>query len=772
MLVSPRPQKDQQAGTRRRAPILESRSSSSSLGGLELAIPSFQSFIKRTPRLLEQKPLPPTPPQPRRESSVDSCRSSRVIPSFPYSRRTSSVYSRPMSERDLETDVPGVPSVPLWQTAEFDDQSNFLLRPLAYGANTSQLIANFAAPQVLQPRTYCPLINTPSPTVSRRTTPSPHAESRASVLLPPSLTEARTPQRHLCTVSLEKAKELMQAPGAVHLLPEELRAQILNKPEMIVKAQPQNQLRVTSIDTLGCNIITPLDAPGTPTLVDTQGRERLLRAAPMTTTELQFPTMTSLRQADTSVAFELGNELGNAMAPIALKRCQQSRDKVIQTLSLGDSDEPQGRIRTRDPRKRSCGYYLPKAKHLSDASGLSGELMNDAQRIAQDYHQLLSEEYRQSSVSPTLSGHVPSSAEVMSRMKLMPQPLFDRDLVTNVSGTMADAANRNSKDWPSPKHARVDSGVASNSHHVASVSNSGEPLFGRPPPERRPKHNRQSTSGSIPICPPSMVLPRKVSVILPHTVEEPNSKLTRVHVNREDNRVSHFYPHIMSRKIKKEKAHKKGTGQSSVQDKNGGSQAPHVLLLPATAIVAERLTTSETNPKASPLRRNPVVPLTRRRSGGDRASTYSTEQSNRRLHERMLSKLTKSCRSHSRTERSPTRFVASPNSPHLLPPPASGKSSSSAAHQGWTDFARSTFDHARTSDQTTRKRPVQPAVIHPIPPARPLDESLGAMRDGSPPTRPGLFGELVDRWRESKAEKRRKDLKRIIKVVTPTHLQA
>lgn len=771
MLVSPRPQKAQQAGTRQRPPILESGSSSSSLAGLELAIPSFHSFIKRTPRFLEQKPLPPTPPQPRRASSVDSGRSSRVIPSFPYSRRTSSVYSRPVSERDLETDVPDVPSVPLWQTAEFDDQSNFLLRPLAYGANTSQLVANAGAPQVLQPRTCCPLINTPSPTVSRKTTPSPHAESRASDLLPPSLTEARAPQRHLCTVSLEKAKELMQAPGAVHLLPEELRAQILNKPEMITKAQPQNQLRVTSIDTLGCNIITPLDAPGTPTLLDNQGRERLLRAAPMATTELQFPTMTSRRRADTSVSFQLDNELGNAMVPIALKRCQQSGDKVIQTLSLSDSDEPRGRIRTRDPRKRSHGYYLPKAKHLSDASGLSGEAMNDAQRIAQDYHQLLSDEYRQPSVSPPLSGHVPSSAEVITRMKLMPQPLFDRDLVTNVSGTMADAANRNSKDWPSPKHARVDSGVASNSHHMASVSNSSEPLFGRPPSEGRPKHSRQSTSGSIPKCPPSMVLPRKVSVILPPPVEEPKSKLTRLHVTREDNRVSHFYPHIMSRKIKNEKAHNKGTGQSSVQDKNGGSQAPHVLL-PATAIVAEGLTTSETNPEASSLRRNPVVPLTSRRSGGDRASPYSTEQSNRRLHERMLDKLTKSSRSHSRTERSPTRFVAPPNSSHLLPRPASGKLSSSAAHQGWTDFARSTFDHARTFDQTTPIRPVQPAVIHSMTPARPLDESLGAMRDDSPPRRPGLVGELVDRWRESKAEKRRKDLKRMIKVVTPTHLQA
>ncbi|KAI7132877.1 hypothetical protein KC352_g30968, partial [Hortaea werneckii] len=184
----------------KRPPILKNGSSSSSLRGMEQSVPSFQTFIKRTPPPDHLKPLPPTPLHPhQRASSFDS-----GISQCPSSsgRRSSSVYSRTVSQWDPEWDsqpeeVPEVPPLPDRRSADFADQdNNLLLRPIAYSASTSQLLEKtqqqhqqpVSQPQLLEPRAYRPLIVTPSPTASaspsRATTPSPRpsSDSRPSIL--------------------------------------------------------------------------------------------------------------------------------------------------------------------------------------------------------------------------------------------------------------------------------------------------------------------------------------------------------------------------------------------------------------------------------------------------------------------------------------------------------------------------------------------------------------------------------------------------------------
>ena len=119
--------------------------------------------------------------------------------------------------------------------------------------------------------------------------------------------------------------------------------------------------------------------------------------------------------------------------------------------------------------------------------------------------------------------------------------------------------------------------------------------------------------------------------------------------------------------------------------------------------------------------------------------------------------------------------TASPDSPHLLPSPASSKTPPAAAHLGWSDSAKKSFDKVRSSVQSPRhhqqKQQREPTVIHLQTPARALDErqmasSQGAESGGSK-GEVRLFGGLMDSWRQVKAEKRREDLRKMIRVVAP-----
>ncbi|RMY52267.1 hypothetical protein D0865_05882 [Hortaea werneckii] len=829
----------------KRPPILKNGSSSSSLRGMEQSVPSFQNFIKRTPPPDHLKPLPPTPLHPhQRASSFDS-----GISQCPSSsgRRSSSVYSRTVSQWDPEWDyqseeVPEVPPLPDWRSADFADQdTNLLLRPIAYSASTSQLLENHhhhhqqppsPQPQLLEPRAYRPLIVTPSPTASnspsRATTPSPRpSDSRPSILLPPPPAPAHVPKKHLRTVSLEKAKELIQAPGAVHLLPEELRAQ-----QTLTKKTTRSQepIRMDSLDVFDAGLVPPdlpASPPALPTLIDEYGRERLLASprqsgVPLFSYELPSPPPPPPAREWKGSSFPF-----HAPEPFRAGHDRAaSREKVVQTPRFDQMGEDRGRARIRGSRNSS----------ISGGEDYEDRLARDeAQRIAQDYHILLDEEqqdrYRQPSSSPATS-RGSETDDVRVQMKMVPQPLFHakpswsgshfrRASDENDGSSRSSVRAESERSSSSPFHLRSGSGASMSSSRGSSDGHGSFPLrLSTTPPLRRSRGS--STSGTIPISPPfaAAALPKKMSVVsakalplAPTKKKKERAVKTRWDEGGE-NRVSMYYPHVMSRRTKKGEK-KEGKGKEKNKGKKGkkGKEAkkqeevsPGVPLL-AADIIAQRLETPETTPEAS----------LRSDSASGRSAVVEEKPT---LHQLVLKgaaryaeKLTGSARQaagaasssasstpHTKPQQQyvhddwteDLHRIASPESPHLLPSPSSGKPPPPPIHLGWSTQSKSSFDRLRSPTvqqspkrrQRSRDHPAVAAqgITHIQTPARPMNARIAGLKEESSSsaepggnnggntsgTKPaGILGGLMESWRESKAEKRREDLRKMIRVVTP-----
>ncbi|KAK0786635.1 hypothetical protein LTR02_011535 [Friedmanniomyces endolithicus] len=760
----------------KRPPVVTAGSSSSSLSGMEQTMPSFQSFVKRTPPPDQTKPLPPTPLRPRRRSSFSSA-SSR--PSSRGPRRSSSIYSRATSQWDLEADVPAIPS---WQTADFTDQ-DLLLRPIAYSASTPQLNAEPPTQRPLADlRTYSPLIHSPSPTISRRTTPSPPPGPRPSMLLPPPAGSLHIPKKHLRMVSLEKAKQMLQAPGAVHLLPEELRAQALGR------SRSQDPMRITSFDIMSGRV-TPPQLPEAPTLVDSQGRERLLSSprvslSPVRRPDYLVPAITSPR-GDPSTSFHVGSGPSRSMAPLAGQTREASRLKVAQALGLGDGDDQRGRARERGPRNMSYDHYMPNHSSTSYESPSPNAPDTDAQMIAREYHSLLSEQYRQPSTSSASQQSTRSDTDVTSHMKMVPQPLFHTKPAARLPET---STMRSSGASVSPFGMRADSGFAADEQRRSSGARGFSPF--RSSVSSGSSRERRSTSGSIPISPPPASSPWPAISVPPEPVATKPRIGSRFRRTSDDNRVSAYYPHVMSRKKVKGKKDKAGTpalpapllAADIIAQRLATPNSSRL----AADIIAQRLTTPNSSRDGSPLRTN--SPWSAAIDRGSDAASLRSNPSTRGsgISQRLLKtankytdKLTRASDSPSRRRREqeeedPASRVASPESPHLLPSPSSTKLPP-AIHLGWSDHAKSAFDEARSSLlPSTRKPPgVGGAQItHLQTPARPLDETREGL--GEPPLesptggrKGSIFGGLMEGWREGKAEKRRVELKKIIRVITP-----
>ncbi|RMY73179.1 hypothetical protein D0862_14332 [Hortaea werneckii] len=826
----------------KRPPILKNGSSSSSLRGMEQSVPSFQNFIKRTPPPDHLKPLPPTPLHPhQRASSFDS-----GISQCPSSsgRRSSSVYSRTVSQWDPEWDyqseeVPEVPPLPDWRSADFADQDNtLLLRPIAYSASTSQLLEKNQQQQqqpppqhqLLEPRAYRPLIVTPSPTASaspsRATTPSPHpSESRPSILLPPPPAPAHVPKKHLRTVSLEKAKELIRAPGAVHLLPEELRAQ-----QTLTKkaSRSQEPMRMGSLEVFDAGVAPP-DLPASPrvlpTLVDEYGRERLLASpresgVPLFSYEIPSPPPPPLSEwKGSSFPFHASEAFQTAHGRAT------SREKIVQIPRFDQMGEDRGRARTRGSRNLSYGNYIPspgRERRSRDGGEDDYEdqlAADDAQRIAQDYHILLREEhqerYRQPSSSPATS-RGSETDDVRVQMKMVPQPLFhtkpswsgghfrrasDEDDDSSRSSIKASSGRTS----PSPSHLRSGSGASMSSSRGSSDGHGSFPLrLSTTPPLRRSRGS--STSGTIPISPPfAAALPKKMSVVpakaLPLATKKKKGRAGKARWEEGgENRVSMYYPHVMSRRTKKGGKEKK-KGKKGKEAKKQDEASPGVPLL-AEDIIAQRLETPETTPEAS----------VRSDSASGRSAVVEEK---RTLHQLVLKgaaryaeKLTGSARQgagpassssasipHTKQQyhdsRDPTEDlhrIASPESPHLLPSPSSGKAAPPPIHLGWSAQSKSSFDRMRspTAQQSPKRRQrsqdhsaAGQSITHVQTPARPMNARVAGLKEdsssemggnhgGNNGTKPaGILSGLMESWRESKAEKRREDLRKMIRVVTP-----
>ena len=467
--------------------------------------------------------------------------------------------------------------------------------------------------------------------------------------------------------------------------------------------------------------------------------------------------------------------LASNMAPLALQNRKASRDKIAQALGLGEADEPRGRTQTRGPRNMSYDHYIPKTKRISDSIKTSGKSQSDAQKIAQDYHALLSEQYRQRSKSP-MSNTSASVSNVGTHMKLIPQPLFHSKPAARLRGEVSSLRSNDYSDHSvSPSGTYADSGSETSMARKPSYTRGSFPLR-----LSNSLSRRRDTSGSIPISPPSAFTHKMTTVepiapeLQPRKVAVPKRKIV-------DDRKSAYYPHVMSRRPKKgkkgsEEKKVKGMGKSKIGKISSPLEAPPIPML-AADIIAQRSATPESWSDYSPVQKMPFQDSMRDESGV--ASTYSNKSS-KPFHQRMMYSAAKYADKLARSESPQSNFdfdepaphtrVALAESPHLLPSPASAKSPSDV-HLGWTDQAKARFDWVRSSVQSP-KYPAHPHVTHTITAAKPLDDSRAGLQEPESPA-PGrkgsinIFGGLIDGWRESKAEKRRDDLKKMIKLVQP-----
>ncbi|KAK3720840.1 hypothetical protein LTR37_003503 [Vermiconidia calcicola] len=735
----------------KRPPMVKTGSTSSSLAGMEQAVPSFKNFIKRTPPLDHLKPLPPTPLIPRRASSSSPPRSR--TPSSYASRRSSSVYSRTVSQWDLD-DIS-------WRSADFADEPLPPIPPLhalAYSASTPQLVEEPSSPDLLEPRMYSPLIISPSPTASHATTPALSPNYTLSVLLPTPPVSLQVPKKQPRTVSLEKAKAAANAPGAVHLLPEEMRAQTLSK------SRSHEPLRKASSAMFAMN--NAPDIPEPPTLLDIQGRHRSILSTterPTNATGYPFPIISGgSKYADGY--FKVGTGPERTMVSLVSQQRPASRTKALQSLDIDDADEPRGRTRQRGPRALTSPHRIIDVSGRSSSASSREE--DASQNIAKQYHSLLTEPHRKDSASSR--NHATDSDDSIGKhMKMVPQPLFQNKPPAKLPGSVIPRDNLASV---SPYYLRKNSSASNYSRERSSGSSRGSfPLRLSLTPESR--HRRTSTSGMIPISPPTAT-----GSPLP-TYRSPKSQEKRKKAPRSrgdgngDKRVSAFYQFVAPRK---------STRSKSSSSAKSEPQIPPMPLL-SSDIIAQRLKTPSGPPASSPLGNARTTSIDRRKTVRS-VSKSNSSRAQRPLFQQIAKGaakyadlLTKPADLPQQRNYQPiTAATVAPGSPHLLPSPVTSQwRASKEVHLGWTDGAKQPFDQSRSPVQASRPSFGQldalrkPQFTHCAAPARPLDETTVGLTEADNTLRKAsIFSRVVDGWKESKAEKRREELKKNIKIVT------
>ncbi|KAK0301665.1 hypothetical protein LTR01_009222 [Friedmanniomyces endolithicus] len=315
----------------------------------------------------------------------------------------------------------------------------------------------------------------------------------------------------------------------------------------------------------------------------------------------------------------------------------------------------------------SYEHYMPNKSSVSDEISPPDATSTDAQMIAREYHSLLSEQYRQPSYSPASQHSTRSDTDVTSQMKMVPQPLFH----TKPAARLPEMSNgRSSGASVSPFGMRADSGFAVDEQRRSSGTIPFSPF--RSSLSSGSSQRRRSTSGSIPISPPPASSPWPAITMPPEPVAAKPRLGSRFRRTSDDNRVSAYYPHVMSRR--------KGKGK---KDKASSQITPMPLL--AADIIAQRLITP--NDDVGSLRSNQST-----RGGiSGRILKGATKYTD---------KFTRSSGSPSSRREDPADRVASPESPHLLPSPSSTKPPPTI-HLGWSDNAKTAFDEARSSIQSS-----------------------------------------------------------------------
>lgn len=826
--------------TLKRPPLTTTDTSSKSLSGLEQTVTPFQDFIKRTPPIEDEKPLPPIPFEGRRSSFGESTPASSREPSTSRPRRSSSVYSRTVSQ--------WIPDSPVWSISDLAENPMpalppELLRPIAYSASTPELVEKVLTGPLLEPRTYRPLLTTPSPTISRRTTPSPEPaqsqrQTRSSILLPTAVHVADIPKSHLRTVSIEKAKASAGAPGAEHLLPEELRAkskgQAIPIPktrslEPIVKApqpaaKPPQPIVRDTYAMFGRSVDLPPSPPPslpTMTLVDAEGRDRMvgtprLSVAPLPT--FSFPTEPVMSPVHTTInAFPVGKNAPMTMTPLV--------SHFDHTPTSPSPPQPEfygherGRSIQRGPRDSGQRHYQPNGRRRQSSSLARGE--EDAHQMAQDHYSMLAEQNRQGSAS-SASRSIDSDVEVGEHMRMVPQPLFHGKPAAMQHGRVSSRYDSVTGSLsPLNYHQESDSSLSMRSQQSGSNRFHSTPYRLSNTTTTTNSRRSRSSIGTIPISPPFQYSNSDSDPAgrMPEVPEVPQHRAIPKHRrNSDDNRVSAYW-HIPTQGGN-ELVFRRSKDKSPPIPKIVGPISPSSPGVPLLApdIVAQRLQTPEATPEHSPLLQGPwpiqhtssatsTTSFPARDDGLFPPTSHSNNKTKEPAKEKELTakqallarftkgavkyadKLTRptgyeprsSSPGHASTNSHDPQAAARTESPHLLPS-STNASSRKHAHKpslGWSSASKSAFDshhspsHNRNpSYQHQHKHtPSQaPTYAHTTTPARPLDER-GSGEEDEPATggpRRGsinLFATLRGARRETKAEKRREEIKKSIRVI-------
>lgn len=811
----------------KRPAYTSTETTSSSLSGLEQTVMPFQDFVKRTRPLEEDKPLPPTPLQVRRSSLGESTWDSSREASSSRPRRSSSVYSQTVSQ--------WIPDSPVWSASDLADNPlpalpPELLRPISYSASTPELIETPPDGLLLQPRTYQPLLTTPSPTISRHTTPSPgpeplQEERKFSMLLPTAVDVVDIPKSHLRTVSLEKAIATAGAPGAEHLLPEELRAKskgnIVTKTrslEPIVKApqpaatSPQPIVRDT-LAMFGREVDRPPSPPPalpTMTLVDAEGRDRVVGAPRLSVAPLptfSFPAEPVRSPVHTTInAFPVGKNAPKTMVPLTSQVHDIPSRPAPQPESYGHE---RGRSIQRGPRDSGNRYYQTNGGRRNSSSPIRSE--NPAHQMAQDYYSLLAEQNRQASAS-SASRSVQSEVEVGEHMRMVPQPLFHGKPAAMQPGMVSSRYDSVTESIiPLYHRQQSDSSLSTQSQQTGSnitpyrLSNTAN-------------SRRRSSIGTIPISPPFQYddFDSHPAAAMP-TVPQPRA-IPKHRRNSDDNRVSAYW-HIPTKGGNELVFRRSKEKQPSIPKIVGpGSPNSPGVPLRAPDIVAQRLQTPEVTPEHSPLFQGPwpmqnassapsLTPSPASRDEDPFSSSKSKSKTRDNENERekeltakqaLLARITKGAAKYADKLTHPTGYEpqsssplsntssgtnnnnvpeARTSSPHLLPSPPSTKKHAHKPSLGWSTASKSAFDSLHHHHKHNPSQASTSIYTHTMTPARPLDERntgstveddqeqdqsfVSGARRGSI----NLFATLRELRRETKAEKRREEIKKSIRVV-------
>lgn len=596
----------------RRPPTILNLSSSSSLRGMEMADPpsppAFQAFVKRTPPVDQDKPLPPAP-------RIETPSQSKFAPAR---KRTSSVYSRTMSQW-AATPVS-------WRSRDFAASDMFLQSPV-YSLSTPELVVDEQPKQdaihtLLQPRAYQPLIQSPSPTPSlsyaeMATTPlteksavslnRPYAEHRASELLPLSEPTPILSSHHVKAVSLDKTRAVA---NGTYLFDEDSKGSVADEArtrkairksrsmagfgDLVMekmRSRDSSMLRTTlysewqdygELNSPSSNLIQP--SPWIePSVIKFKIRESKLsdkyfgvdpidRSAMAPVVRQQLPLRKSSILEDSWQGYH------KADIPPRISDSPSPWDEHGRRLSIEEDYEDRGRARV------SSTLVSPQSSNLLSherppliPEPTNASVISEAERLAQEYHDLLPRHTvaMQTKILQTARQISPDGHDI----SMAPKPLFFNP--RQVSKQRSEQYNRERNNSflsasASPSYSTPDS--RSNNRWRKPSPTQGFPLKLCLTPEST---RSQSTSGSIPISPPFSPSPRRLqpspvqktkkpsifaNIISPASISTKSPPLQRTSMD-DSNRSSSFYPrvdaygydHIKSPRNKKDKSVRGGS---------------------------------------------------------------------------------------------------------------------------------------------------------------------------------------------------------------------